>query len=75
MALTGGRRMIDNLEKIVCTGLIGFVIGAILSWFTMAINDVYYYKISIQQTRQNIISFPNGTVFKKITEASEVLND
>ena len=75
MALTGGRTMTDNLEKIVCAGLIGFIIGAIISWFTMAMNDVYFFKISIQQTKQNIISFPNGTVFKKITQASEVLND
>ena len=67
--------MTDDCEKIVCTGLICFVIGAILSWFTVAMYDVNFFKISIQQTKQNIISFPNGTVFKKITEASEVLND
>ena len=67
--------MTDNFEKQVCIGLIGFIIGAVLSWFAMTMYDVYYFKISVQQTRQNIISFPNGAVFKKITEASEVNND
>ena len=67
--------MEDNFEKIVCIGLICFLIGAFLSWFAMAMYDVNFFKISIQQTKQNIISFPNGTVFKKITQASEVLND
>lgn len=67
--------MTDNFEKQVCTGLICFIIGAVFSWFAMIMYYVDHFIISVQQTRQNIISFPNGAVFKKITEASEVNND
>ena len=59
----------------ICIGLIGAITGIFFTWYFYALDDAYYFKISVQQTRQNIISFPNGTVFKKITEANEVLND
>ena len=59
----------------ICIGLIGAFLGIFFTWYAYALNDSYYFKVSITQTRQNIISFPNGAVFKKITEASEVNND
>lgn len=59
----------------LCIGLIGAFLGIFFTWYFYILNDSGYFKISVQQTRQNIISFPNGTVFKKITEASEVNND
>jgi hypothetical protein len=52
-----------------------FMIGAIISfiltcyfWGLLWITD---FRISPTQTQQQIISFPNGTVFKKITDIKE----
>lgn len=59
----------------ICMALIGALTGMFLTWYAIALYDSDYFKISVTQTKQNIISFPNGAVFKKITEADEVLND
>ena len=59
----------------ICIALISAIAGMFISWFFISLLDANYFKVSVMQTRQNIISFPNGTVFKKITEASEVLDE
>ena len=59
------------IEKI-CIALIGFFFGIFSICYFYSIDKAFKYEITISQTQQNIIAFPNGTVFKKITKANEV---
>ena len=53
-----------------------FVVGLFLGVaITSMFNSLYgscYYKISKEQSRQEIFSLPNGTTWKKIRTAKEV---
>lgn len=62
------------IEKL-CIALVGFFLGIFITCYFYSLDKIFKFEVTISQTQQNIIAFPNGTVFKKITEANEVLND
>lgn len=48
--------------------IIGAIISFVLTCYCWSMFWMMDFRISPTQTKQQIISFPNGTVFKKITD-------
>lgn len=52
--------------------LLGAIISFILTCYCWGMFWIMDFHISPTQTKQQIISFPNGAVFKKITEVNDI---
>lgn len=62
---------IDN--KLLAIGImLGFLLGSLVIGLAWMFVDGNYYKVTPAQTQAQVISFPNGAVFKQIKTVEDL---